>query len=662
MTKKQFGSYNILYGVVILAFLLYLWAILKYTAYMPVEDDYSTVLAFLNTWISDDLPLKEKVNMLFYLNADHRLVFANLIILLHYYLFDQANFLYLVIVGNIGWLLIIYLLWRYSRENMLTLGEFLPVILMMLAFSHASLMTWATGALQQYWQLFFAVFSIWLLVRQHIFFAFVVMTVAIFTGGGGFALIPLFALYFFVKKSWKLLGVSLIVSGLIVWFYFIVLDYRGLDHQMILLVKRPWEALSFLLAFLGNFMTFPPLATSVGGAMVLLYLWNARYLFAKMPFVAWSLLYILLTSLLVTAMRFEQGVDFALPSRYAIYSTLFLVLLYIGYIKRYQNTRVPYMAGLVVGVALFLFHFMHKIPAFEQRKYVAEAALAFPTPSYAEKVLIESTKNQIFSRWIGKRPVSTLLHLPKKEGVAYCQVDVPTHDIVYESNTTSSKEPLVIFPEESTIVLEGCALDKVNDSSAYGVILKLHEREGFFYLDRYGKSAKVLFGQSCPYNGFRIPVKVSHLAPGDHGIEVEVVNTFATGYYDALTVPLHKLRAQEVGRLPLAGKTAVSGNIDAVVYDKNMLHVRGWVLQKNGLPIGTPILIQIDGKRYSVRYGIERPDVAKVFGNDSLHVGFDVNIPHIELNKGVHRITVQASAKNRKSLLGTDLYQEFEVK
>ena len=661
MVKIKFQAYEVSYTAIILVLMIYFWIILKYTAFMPVEDDYSAVLAFLNTWLAPDTSPVEKYKMLFYLNADHRLVFANLVILLHYYLFDQANFLYLVLVGNAGWFLTLYLLWYYSKNNSVSLVRFVPVVFMILAFSHASLMTWATGSLQQYWQLFFALFSIWLLIRRYEIYALIVMTMAIFAGGGGFTLIPLFLLYLLVQKSWRYLGISFIVSILIVWFYFIVLDYKSLDHNIALLIERPLDVILFFLTFLGNFMTVYPWAAYVGGILIFLYIWMAKYLFGKMPFIAWSVLYILMTALLVSVMRVEQGLAFALPSRYAIYSVLLLALVYLGYITRYQNNKVIYYIGLLAGVSLFIFHFIHKLPAFEQRKYVAEAALAFPTKSYAETVLQQSVKRNTFTAWIGKRPSSFLLHLPKAKGSAQCQIDIPTHHISYKDDVNNTS-PVNVFPQEQTVLLDGWAFDLTNNSRAYGMILKLQKQQGFFYLDRYRKSANALYGKVYPHNGFHIPVKISHLSPGVHQIEVKVVNTFATAYYDALTIPLYKLKDTEINLLPIQEQQHLLGSIDAVKYEKNRFQMRGWLLQKNSVPIELPVLIDIDGKRYAAHSRIERKDVAREFKNPSaLYAGIEVTIPEIQLSKGRHKITVLVGSEDRKSLLKTGLQTDLKV-
>lgn len=662
MIKNRFEFYNLSYAVISFSFLLYFWIILKYTSYMPIEDDYSTVLAFLNSYLTPDTTMLQKLKMLFHLNAEHRLVFANAIILAQYYLFDQANFLYLVLIGNLGWLLTIYLLWKYStKKNDISITAFAPVVLIMLSFSHASLMTWATGSLQQYWQLFFALFSIWLLTNKYTLQAFIFMTIAIFTGGGGMVLIPIFFLYFLMHKSWKHLAIFSILSLLIVLFYFVVLDYKSLDRNIYLLIDKPLDAILFLLTFLGNFGTSYPLAAYIGGVLILAYLWIFKFLFKHMSFIAWSILYIIMTAFLVSVIRFEQGLTFALPSRYSIYSISFLALIYIGYIKRYQYNTNMYILGFVVGLSIFVFHFIHKLPAFEQRKYVAETSLAFPTKGYAEKVLKESLKSNTFTLWIGNRPPSFLLGLPKIESTSYCQVNVLKHNNIYNS-TTKNSAPINIFPQERLILLDGWAFDHINNSRAYGVILKLNDRQGFFYLDRYKKSSKTLFNQEYPHNGFQIPIEVSHLSSGSHSLDINVVNTFATAYYEAFTIPIHKLDQEEVNKLPVEDENFI-GSIDKVLYKQNKFRMTGWLLSNNKSAINEPVLIDIDGKRYTANSRISRPDVSMSYKDPStLHSGFILDIPHITFSKGVHKITVLVSEKNRKSLLNTELYSKFEVR
>ncbi len=660
MTKTT--SYKIAITIITFAFLLYLWAILKFTAYMPFADDYSVVLRSLNTYTAPDADMIQKFKMLFYQHMESRLVFNKIIELLQYYIFGQVNFLYLVLIGNMGWLLTIYLFWKYSIKNQIvSVITFVPVALMMLAFSHSSLMTWAMGSLQQYWQLFFALYSIYLLTNKHFTQAFIIMIFAIFTSGGGIILIPLFLLYFLTHKYWKLLGISFILSVLILLFYFVALDYKRIDHNIYLFFDYPLSIILFLLTFLGNFGASYPLAAYIGGTLILLYIWISKYLFKYMPFLAWSILYIIITACLVTISRSEHGLIFALPSRYSIYSISFLALIYLGYMKRYQQNKAIYFLGFLVGLSIFIFHFIHKLPYFEQRKHIAETTWAFPRKDFAERVLKQSVKNNIFTSWIGNRPPSFLLNLPKIQGTPSYMISITNHEISFDNNTTKIS-PLNILPEEKILILNGWAFDQINNNRAYAVIFKLNDKKTLLYLDQYKKSLKALFGKKYPHNSFQNKIDISYLSPGIHKLEIRVINTFATGYYKALTIPIYKLNQAEVNSLPLKDGSFIGG-IDKVSYTQNKLHMTGWLLKNNHLPVNEPVLMDIDGEKYTVNYGVARYDVSKVYQNSSaLRSGMTLKIPNVTFSKGKHIATIFVHTKNRRSLLKTTLHFEFEVK
>jgi hypothetical protein len=187
---------------------------------------------------------------------------------------------------------------------------------------------------------------------------------------------------------------------------------------------------------------------------------------------------------------------------------------------------------------------IHKLPAFEQRKFVAETSLAFPTKGYAEVTLMQSLKNDTFTLWLGHRLPSFLMDLPEIDNTSYCQIDILNYGLTYNS-TTKNIEPLNILPQDKRIVLDGWAFDQINNSRAYGVILKLNERQGFFYLDRFNKSSKTLFNKEYTHNGFQVPIDLSHLSPGIHHLEIRVVNTFATGHYKTFTIPINILNQAE---------------------------------------------------------------------------------------------------------------------
>ena len=133
--------------IITIIFSLYLGTIFVYTSHMPVSDDYGAVLVFLNNFVQAG-DIYEKFSMLFLQHNEHRIVFNRIIEVLQLHVSGEVNFLYLTLIGNLGWVLTVYLLWHYAKKrNIVTITSFVPVILFMFTFSHSALMTWAMASL-----------------------------------------------------------------------------------------------------------------------------------------------------------------------------------------------------------------------------------------------------------------------------------------------------------------------------------------------------------------------------------------------------------------------------------------------------------------------------------------------------------------------------------
>ncbi len=407
MIQKLKHNKEILAAIVVsILLLIYVLTVLKYTSFMPIEDDYGAVLGFLNGYVEES-DILTQLQMLFSQHMEHRIVFNRIIEILQLKLFGEVNFFYLTLFGNLGWLLIVYLLWIYAEKNKFaTLFSFMPVALMLLSFSHSSLMSWSMASIQQYWQLLFSLLAIFFLVNHKPYKAYIFMVIAIFTGGGGFALMPIFVLYYLINRHWKQLTVTLLLSILIMYFYFIVLDFNRLSDSMsMLLVTFKYNYMLlfyYILTFLGNFVSTNPLAVYVGGSFIVLFLFKSKTFFKKTPFIAWAILFVLSIAFLAGVSRSMFGPDQALAPRYSIYSVLFASLVYLAYLRIYSHSKILITLGLIVGTFTFVYSAIERIPLFEQRKYIAETTLAHPNKKFAKRNLIQSYKQGIFTKWKGK--------------------------------------------------------------------------------------------------------------------------------------------------------------------------------------------------------------------------------------------------------------------
>jgi len=303
---------------------IYLYAVFSYTAFMPVMDDYDVVLRFLEEF--NQVDLWGKLNLIVAQHGEHRLVFNRLSELIYVKLHGNINFLHLVVFGNIGLFLILMLLWRVVRENKTAdFFLFLPVVFFMLSFANSALMTWAMASIQQYWQLFFALFSIYLLTRAKYVVSIFFIILAVMSGGGGIILIPVFLLYALYERKWKLFGIFLLLFSGIVWIYFVGLHYEhSMRHPSIMIIVSniPEEIFRYVLLFLGNFGKIPILAFGIGTVLLLFGIYNFKYLTKKLPFIAWSTVFVMATACAAALSRADAGALQALSSRYAVYSLL----------------------------------------------------------------------------------------------------------------------------------------------------------------------------------------------------------------------------------------------------------------------------------------------------------------------------------------------------
>jgi hypothetical protein len=234
----------------VLISMLYMWAVLRYTSYLPYGDDYDAVLNFLNNFCTSDIA--EKAKLLFSQHNEHRIVFNRILELLQLKLFGEINFLYLVLIGNFGWFLVIYFLWRYAKSKNLSFIEFTPVIIFLLAFTHYELMTWGMASIQQYYQILFSLIAIYFLVNEKLFYALGMMILSIFTGGGWIVLIPLFILYMILHRNWKNLFIILMISSITLFVFFVALGYEKPGHHPSILdtLKNPKMIIEYILVFI----------------------------------------------------------------------------------------------------------------------------------------------------------------------------------------------------------------------------------------------------------------------------------------------------------------------------------------------------------------------------------------------------------------------------
>lgn len=651
---KEHYLNSIVFGIISVLFILYLWTILTYTSFMPVSDDYIAVLGFLNNYVQAG-SIHEKLGMLFLQHNEHRIVFNRVIEVLQLNLFGEVNFLCLTLIGNLGWILTLFLLWHYAAKRKITsVFSFLPVVLILLTFSHSALITWAMASLQNYWQVLFSLLALFFMTENKPYRTIIFIFFSLFTGGGGIVLIPLTFLYYVIQRNWKQAIVLLFFSIVMLLLYFVFLDYQShsINRDVYGIIIKNYERfISYFLCFIGNLGGTQQLAIILGVILVTLFIFKSRAIFKKEPFLAWSILFIFAIAFLAAFVRSATGVQQAMSSRYGIYSVLLVSLIYLQYLSLYPKSKKVIGIGMLVGLITFSFYFASRQSAFEERKVQAETKLEFPSSSQAEDILNTSKHLNVFKSWGDVKLPSTLLNVKKLDGSAGYKVTINKQITLSDKNSSKHAEYKIdILPSTIGIKLKGLVYDTLNKDTSCAVITVLDNHKQLFYLEQLTNTQKNIFNSKSPFDNLEATVCVDRLSSGDHTLELRVLNADCSGYYKAFNVIIHKSTVAKMLDVPVV-KKKLRGWIDKFEVHQDKIIIKGWYAKIDAPVQSKTLVLGIDGKKYVARYGYNRTVVAKILKNKAYaRSGFELVLDKNKISAGKHIVKVYILSDDRSVL------------
>ena len=626
---------NIAKGIIFLSVLYYIWVVLHYASFMPISDDYGAILSFLNHYANVN-DYGERCKILLEQYGEHRIVFNRIVELLQWYISGEVNFIYLIIIGNIGWLFLVWLMWSYAHRTLkLSVFSFTPVALIMLSFTHSALMTWAMASLQQYWQLYFSLLSIYFLVNSQVYKTLIVMTIAIFTGGGGIVLTVVILLYYFMHKEWKNGIIAFVIVMSIFLVYFVLLDFHrhARDLSALYIIFNQFKMLvSYVIVFLGNIGYYEYLAFYVGVFFLALFVFASKKIYKDTPFIFWSILFIVITAGIVGLSRSGLGLTQALSSRYAIYSTLFLALLYLGYLKIVVNKKYVIFLGYAVGSILFIIYINIKIPAFEERKIVAETKLDF-TEGFAEPILLKSEKHSVFSAFRKIMLPSEIVKVSYEKRAFQYNILLNDSALLTQENQNNDIR-IRLLPSSINLSVSGWGKAITSSEHSCGLIWSLENKTSVLYANK-----KVMRGNQKHYL-FNGNIRVDGIRFGTSILELKLLNKECKSYGKSLKLHLHKEKLEKYLSLPIQF-LHLRGWIESFEKNNDSITVIGWYGLPNLPSKSKMLLLEIDGKKYLTRYGYSRPDVVDALKNNAyIKSGFKLTLPMNNLTIGKHKVKV----------------------
>lgn len=360
------------YSLICFPIILFYGMLFNYSVDIPSLDDFVAILGFMNQFVDLD-SLSGKLRLIFSQHNEHRIVFTRILTLANYYLSGSVNFKLLIVAGNLALLGLIFLIYHSANIKTSKLLYFTPAVLLMFQPSYMESMLWAMASTSNFYVLFFAFLSIYLLAfdsYKSFIFAIIFAIFASYTQGNG---IFVFLSGLFLLLPHRRYKRSFIWSIVFIFCFFLYFHGYEKPPPFPGIVEEPFNfasAAKYFLLFIGSIGKYRGLANMLGAFVLasFLYLTYAKY-YKSSPVIYAFLCFLLLTAISASIFRASMGlgVGQALASRYTINSALFLLLTYLALVELLAGRLKPWVGvgGGSVALTIFIFHWVIQAPYFK---------------------------------------------------------------------------------------------------------------------------------------------------------------------------------------------------------------------------------------------------------------------------------------------------------
>ncbi|QKZ13492.1 hypothetical protein [Spirosoma sp. KUDC1026] len=392
----------LLAAVPVLAYFAYFF---HFSINAPQFDDFQSIIRAIITYDT----AQNWFDWLTTQYVEHRIAYVRLVALVVYKLTGTVNFIDISFIGNLSLVgvLIMLGLW-FNRWQLLPYFLPVPFILFQMNYHHDTFT--AMMAVQNLGILFWALLTFWLLAegrrwKQRI--ALLPAVAAVYTSGSGMFVLLIGAVLLLVQRRWLAATVWLVVGTAAIAWYFRGFYWGNSIFSASYAIQHIPQLIAFAIFFCGSYFDLLPnvLMSEYTGSIVPGYLPIAFYARLLLPFagglllvlsmlvvvLCWllpdqnakriripvvtraagyflinkpastflvaSLLFLLITTFVVTLGRFGAGLGLAFAIRYKIYSPLMVIFCYAAFwVNLRQEKRLAlqpvYKATLTISILI----------------------------------------------------------------------------------------------------------------------------------------------------------------------------------------------------------------------------------------------------------------------------------------------------------------------
>lgn len=366
-------------------------------------DDFDAVLSFLLKYESAG-NFFEKISLVFSQHNEHRIVPVRLFSLLVYWINGEINFIYLIFIGNVALIGIAFYLFKGGLPRETKLFLFIPVLLILFQPLYYESMYWGMASIQSFYGLLFVVSSFYFLdnlSNKNFIIASLLAICATFTSGNGIFVYPIgiFLLMFRYNTKYAIFWIVQLVALILIYFYSYHNSNPDIAENLKHLLRLFLHAILFLGSMGGNIII------SAAILIFIIYLVVSGN-FQKNLFLFSVILFIIISAFITSVARSGDGIYQALASRYVIYSSVIICIIYLFSLRIFTSLydkRIFVFFVLAFSVFINIRSYsisMEVIKHYHNERELARCNekfdLVYPNSDFAKKIIDKVAEKKMF--------------------------------------------------------------------------------------------------------------------------------------------------------------------------------------------------------------------------------------------------------------------------
>ncbi|OGF44680.1 MAG: hypothetical protein A2452_07890 [Candidatus Firestonebacteria bacterium RIFOXYC2_FULL_39_67] len=387
MRKKSFTAKTtpkyLIGFIMLLPIAMYYFTVYLFAENIPLADDFSGVLGFLNSFISLE-KVYDKVSLIFSQLNEHRVAVNRLCSLAVFKINGVIDFKILIFIGNIMLLPAIYAFYISFKKKTDKFKYFLPAVFIIAVPQFSGSMFWATSVVQNISCLAFSLLALALLKKEGVFralMAFVFAVLSVFSSVNGLLVFPSIIVFLLITKK-KKLAVWWSVGALFIFLSYLYGYTTPIHHYKYYYTGTLPAIVEFFFSFIGSPVIFNVfymknllgnnaeviirfISAVAGAALCLYFIFLVKKKYYKVNTVIFTMfIFFFLTAIAAAITRSGIGLQ-AFASRYRIIPVFMFALTYLSFVEiSKEKTAGKYFRYLIVLTVLFsAFSYITNIPA-----------------------------------------------------------------------------------------------------------------------------------------------------------------------------------------------------------------------------------------------------------------------------------------------------------